>query len=440
MSGFAPELNSPARASQQRPADLDISLDLMIDLALRRVQLDDTSSISRLSQVLGLPVRTVDQVFAELRTRKWVEVQGLVGHDYTFTLTAQGREQAVERSSRTRYAQIAPVSLDSYARTVANQRAHPRVRRADIQQAYSDMVLTDDLIEQLGPAFTSQGSMFIYGPSGTGKTSLGERLTRLYRDGVLVPHAVEVDGHIITVFDPLVHRPLDPQPTDIDPRWVACYRPLVSVGGELDLDMLQLRFDSTSGTYSAPLQMRANNGILFIDDFGRQLVSPQALLNRWIVPLDRRIDYLTLQHGQKFVIPFELMVVFSTNLDPADLSEDAFFRRIQNKVYVGPITDEQFDWIMIRSVRRHGVRATNSSAGHLRAVCRANGSGDLLACYPDDFCRLAIAICAYEDREPALDEEIIDRAAHLYFAAAVGLGKRQRSNRAPAGDEGDQPR
>ena len=152
MSGFASDLNTPVRASQQRIAELDISLDLLIDLALRRVLLDDTSSISRLAHVLGLPVRIVDQVFAELRNRKWVEVQGLVGHDYTFTLTAQGREQAVERSSRTRYAQIAPVSLDSYARTVANQRAHPRVRRADIQQAYSDMVLTDDLIEQLGPA------------------------------------------------------------------------------------------------------------------------------------------------------------------------------------------------------------------------------------------------------------------------------------------------
>jgi len=395
---------------------LDLPYDLVLDLFMRRSYLDDTTSISRLAQALGLPVHVIEAIFEDLRAKKYLDISGLLGQDYVFRLTDVGRRHAEERFGRSRYASIAPVPLGSYTERVLAQRPQPRVTREEIRQVLSDLVLDDALIDQIGPAFAAQESLFLYGPSGTGKTSIGERLVRLYGDGVLIPWAVEVDGHIITVFDPHVHRPIEPQPAGLDPRWVACYRPVVTVGGELELDMLQLRHDRHSGTYAAPLQMRANNGILIIDDFGRQMVSPGALLNRWIVPLDRRVDHLTLQHGQKFVIPFELLVVFSTNLDPSDLQEDAFFRRVQAKVYVGPITEEQFDWIVSRALHQNGLGATASAAAHLRNVCRAYGDGRLLACHPGDLCRLAVAICRYGHRPAVLDEQIIDQAAKLYFA------------------------
>ncbi len=423
VTSFAADATISVRNRLIGIPDLDIPYELVVDLALRRSFLDDTTSVSRLAETLGLPVKVIDIVFEELRTKKYADVQGLVGNDYIFSLTAAGKEQASERFGRSKYASVAPVSLASYTKVVMAQKPRPHVRRDDVRDAFSDLVVYDELIDQIGPAFTAQESLFLYGPSGTGKTSIGERLIRLYHDGVLVPRAVEVDGQIITVFDPLVHHPLEPQPQGLDPRWVACYRPIVTVGGELELDMLQLSYDSNTGIYTSPLQMRANNGILFIDDFGRQLASPRALLNRWIVPLDRRVDYLALQYGQKFVIPFELMVVFSTNLDPADLQEDAFFRRIQNKIYVGPVSDEQFDWIVARVVQRYEIKTTSGAAAYLRKVCRAKGSeGSLLACYPNDFCRLAKAICHYGERETNLDEATIDQAAGLYFATSESSG------------------
>jgi hypothetical protein len=416
VTSFAADATTAVRNRLVGIPDLDIPYDLVVDLVLRRTFLDDTTSVSRLAETLGLSPKVIDVVFDELRGKKYLDVQGLVGHDYVFNLTAFGREQAAERFKRTKYSSVAPVSLATYTRVVTAQKSRPSVRREDVRQAFADLVVEDELIDQLGPSFTAQESLFLYGPSGTGKTSIGERLIRLYHDGVLVPRAVEVDGQIVTVFDPMVHHPIEPQPSGLDPRWVACYRPIVTVGGELELSMLQLSYDSGTGIYSSPLQMRANNGILFIDDFGRQLASPRALLNRWIVPLDRRIDYLSLDYGLKFVIPFELMVVFSTNLDPGDLQEDAFFRRIQNKIYVGPVSDAQFDWIVSRAVQRYGLRAETGAASYLRKVCRDKGSGHLLACYPNDLCRLAKSICEYADGEIVLTTNTIDRAAALYFA------------------------
>ena len=185
-----------------------------------------------------------------------------------------------------------------------------------LRDALSDLVLSDRMLDQLGPAIISQKSLFLYGPSGNGKTSLAERLLRMYRDTILIPHAVEVDGKIIVLYDPVVHQSVEREDAELDPRWVSCKRPFIMVGGELVASMLELHYDEAGGVFAAPMQMKANNGIFLIDDFGRQVLSPRELLNRWIVPLDRRVDYLTLSYGIKFQIPFEMMVVFSTNLNP----------------------------------------------------------------------------------------------------------------------------
>jgi len=227
---------------------------------------------------------------------------------------------------------------------------------------------------------------------------------------------VEVDGQIISLYDPVVHQPLDVEDHDVDPRWVLCRRPCIVVGGELIPSMLELRLDESSGIYAAPLQMKANNGILIIDDFGRQLMSPRDLLNRWIVPLDRRVDYLMLRYGVKFQIPFELMVVFSTNLEPSDLADEAFLRRIHNKIFVDAVDDKAFDQIFHRVVGAFNIPCEPDSAEYLRKLCLREGRTELRACYPADICNILTSIGKYEGRPPYMSKSELERAAALYFA------------------------
>src|ERR1039458_1979929 len=302
-------------------ADLDISPTLVQDLFVRTVREQGQSSLGSLRERLKLPHMVLEPVFRQLRQQAYLDVKGMQGNDYHFGLTAAGKALAAERASICAYAGPAPVSLVAYDRAVRVQAARVRVSRDSLRQALGDLVLPENLLDQLGPALISQKALFLYGPTGNGKTSLAERLLRVYEDAVLIPYALEMSGYVITLFDPVLHRPLAEQPDDLDARWVLCHRPSVAAGGELVSEMLELRSDASSGIYSAPLQMKANNGILVIDDFGRQVISPRDLLNRWIVPLDRRVDYLTLHHGQKLCIPFEVMVVFATNLDPSELAD-----------------------------------------------------------------------------------------------------------------------
>jgi predicted ATPase with chaperone activity len=291
-----------------------------------------------------------------------------------------------------------------------------RIDRRALKAAFSDLVIPDRLLDQLGPALISQNSIFLYGPSGNGKTSIAERMLRVYADGILIPYAVEVDNQIINLYDPVVHHKVDYEDPDIDPRWVLCKRPCIVVGGELIPSMLELRLDEASGIYAAPLQMKANNGIFIIDDFGRQLMSPRDLLNRWIVPLDRKVDYLTLRYGVKFQIPFELMVVFSTNLDPSDLADEAFLRRIQNKIEIEPVQPEVFDMIFQRLMTVKNVPAEYDSAEYLRKLCLSNGRTQLRACYPLDILNIIQSISQYENRTLNVCKPDIERAVELYFA------------------------
>ena len=288
--------------------------------------------------------------------------------------------------------------------------------RRVLRQAFSDLVVSDRMLDQLGPAIISHNSIFVYGPTGNGKTSLAERMLRVYQDSILIPYAVEVDSQIISLYDPVVHQPVESDEDDVDQRWIQCKRPCILVGGELIPSMLELRLDEASGIYAAPLQMKANNGILLIDDFGRQLMSPRDLLNRWIVPLDRRVDYLTLRYGVKFQIPFELMVVFSTNLEPSDLADEAFLRRIHNKIYVEAVDAPSFDQIFTRVVQARGLQAEPDSAEYLRKLCLREGRTELRACYPSDICNILHSIGRYEGRAPIMTKAEMERAAALYFA------------------------
>jgi hypothetical protein len=232
----------------------------------------------------------------------------------------------------------------------------------------------------------------------------------------LVPYALEVNGHIVTIFDPVVHRVVPNNDEMLDPRWVLCERPCITVGGEFTAAMLELRLDEGPHVFVAPCQLKANNGILIVDDFGRQMISPRELLNRWIVPLDRRVDYLALSSGMKFQVPFELMVVFSSNLDPRELADEAFLRRIQTKVLIEDVTPEVFDEIFQRVAQTHNTFIEPGAAEYLRELCLAQPGRNLRACYPNDIFRLVKAISEYEGRAPRLTKPTIERAVTLYFA------------------------
>jgi len=398
--------------------ELGISQSLVMDLMLRRLLLEGYSTLQALGQSLRLSLPVLNTVFNHMRQQQMIEVKGMIGNDYHFTLSQAGKQLASERFQITQYAGAAPVSLKDYHSATKTQSAQIKVDRKLLKSAFSDLVVPDRLLDQLGPALISQNSIFIYGPTGNGKTSLAERMLRVYQDTILMPYAVEVDSQIVSLYDPVVHQKVDLDDPDMDTRWVMCKRPCIVVGGELIPSMLELRLDEASGIYAAPLQMKANNGIFIIDDFGRQLMSPRDLLNRWIVPLDRRVDYLMLRYGVKFQIPFELMVVFSTNLEPSDLADEAFLRRIHNKIFVDAVDEKIFDQIFHRVVAKTSIPYEPDSAEYLRKLCLREGRTELRACYPSDICNILVSIGKYEGRPPYMSKTELERAAALYFAKA----------------------
>lgn len=418
LTTVEPEQMSKTAFLPQAPSkleNLDIPRTLVEDLLLRYLYTRATSSIRDLSNNLKLPFAPLHELFHQLRPKKLFEITGMEGNDYVFTLSGIGRDMAEKRFSISHYCGPAPVSMKSYNEAVRAQVVDLKVNRQLLRNALSELVLTDKFLDQLGPAFASQKSIFLYGPTGGGKTSVVSRLFRVYQDPVLIPHAVEIDGQIIVLYDPVVHEKIDKAPQGTDPRWVSCRRPCIIAGGELQTSMLELQLEESTKVYAAPLQMKANNGILVIDDFGRQLLSPENLLNRWIVPLDRRIDYLTLRYGLKFQIPFEMIVVFSTNLDPNDLADEAFLRRIQNKIYVAAVDPQSFDEIFNRIVVEENLACETDSARFLRKLCLNLGPKELRACYPADIIDIIVSISEYEGRPVEINQDTLKRAVKLYF-------------------------
>jgi len=403
--------------------ELGIPESLVLDLVLRRLLLEGFSTLASLSRSLKLSMPIVDAAFRHLRNQQLVEVKGMLGNDYQFVLSQAGKQLSSDRFQISQYAGAAPVSLNDYVAATRAQSAHIEIDRKTLKTSFSDLVITDRLLDELGPALISQSSIFLYGPSGNGKTSIAERMLRVYSDGILIPYAIEVDNQIISLYDPVVHQRIELDDPEIDQRWVLCKRPCIVVGGELIPSMLELRLDDSSGIYAAPLQMKANNGIFIIDDFGRQLMSPRDLLNRWIVPLDRRVDYLTLRYGVKFQIPFELMVVFATNLDPADLADEAFLRRIHNKVFIEPVSPQGFDFILQRVASAKRLPVEPDTAEYLRSLCLKDGRTELRACYPLDICNILLSISQYEKTPVRMSRDEIARAVSLYFAKSVGAAE-----------------
>jgi energy-coupling factor transporter ATP-binding protein EcfA2 len=396
--------------------DAGLNQNMLVDLMLKLTLLEGETTLGRLASHMKVSMTIMDQLFRYFRREQLCEVKGMVGNDYGLSLSNAGRKMAHDRYAINQYVGPAPVKLNDYCEAVRLQSARHPVSRSLLSEVFFDLVLTEQMLDQIGPAIISGTTLFLYGPTGNGKTSIAERLVRIYKDHVYIPYAIEVEGQIINIYDSVVHQSIETPEDDVDPRWILCRRPCIAVGGELVPEMLELRFDETLGFYSAPLQMKANNGLFIIDDFGRQMINPRDLLNRWIVPLDRRVDFLSLRSGVKFPIPFETLVVFSTNLDPRQLADEAFLRRIQNKIKVDVITPEIFDKILEQVCESAGIRFDPDMAAYLRQCCNPDGKGVLRACYPRDMVRILQSIAEYENRPPELTKRDLDRALGLYFA------------------------
>ena len=400
-------------------AELGVGQAILEDLALKILLLNGSLSLTDLTARIRLPFVIVNELLRRLRAEFLCEVTGIKGNVPQIAISSKGRSRALELMLLNQYVGPAPVSLDKYIKQVQLQSVRDtEVYPPQVERAFSHLVLEPRTLKKLGAALNSGSSIFLYGPSGTGKTSLATAIPRAFeRDRVWIPYAVEINGQIIVIHDPRVHRPLDfPDAHLTDARWVLCQRPMVSVGGELTLDMLDLQLNPIAKFYTAPLQMKANNGVLIIDDFGRQRMRPEELLNRWVVPLDRRIDFLSLAGGQQIEIPFEMFVVFATNLSPASLVDAAFLRRIQTKIEVGAVSEAQFHEIFRWVCDEFSVEYRAAIVDELIAVIRKLNE-PLRACHPRDIVNQMRWAARYERRRPVLDHDEVMSAVEAYFVA-----------------------
>jgi predicted ATPase with chaperone activity len=419
---------SPYLAAPTTLADAGLSQDLVSQLALKMLHTGSESTGLQLARRLGLEYSVIEPCLDSLKRSRHVEVSsGLSfgGPSFCYRITDEGRRRAILLFEQSQYVGVAPVPLAQYQRYMERYgRALPRtVTRTRVREAFSHLVVSQKVLDQLGPAVAAGHSLFIYGPPGNGKTVISQAIRNLLDGEIDIPHALEVEGQIITFFDPVNHEPLavaEPASDLItsegrDERWIRCRRPLVTVGGELTLSALDLTYSPLMGFYTAPVHARANGGVLVIDDFGRQHCSAQDLLNRWIVPLESRIDYLTLQTGQKFQMPFQLLVVFATNLKPADLVDEAFMRRIHYKVLAESPTPDEFLRIFRDCCAQEHLTFDGTLAARLMDTYLRPKGIALRGCHPRDLIKYALAHAEYRDEPRELTYSLLEAACDNYF-------------------------
>lgn len=419
----------PATAPAALPAapvtaqDTGLPALLLCELALKSMHQHGLCRLCDIADHLRLAPMLVESLMGQLRRESLVEVRvrGALDGDVNYQLTQAGRARAAEALARNLYSGAAPVPLAAYVERVQAQSvADMKLTRERFEQAMASVVMQPQVREQLGAAMNSRRAKLLYGPPGAGKTFLCERMAALLQGAVAVPYAVEVHGEIIHVFDPLVHRPL-PQGTAeaqgrVDRRWVLCERPVVVTGGELTLEMLDLVFDARAGFYHAPPHFKANNGLLLVDDLGRQLVTPRQLLNRWIVPMEQQHDHLMLRNGIKLRVPFDTLLFFSTNLRPDELGDEAFLRRIGYKIFVGPLPAEDYRDVLRQSCEHFGVPYDDAAFERLLHEMHQREGRPLLPCYARDLVGQIAEFATYNGLKPELSPRLMKWAWRNYFA------------------------
>ena len=417
-----PSFEPPAPRSIE---ETGLNLGFLTDLALKIMYFAGYMAGSQLAERMKLPFAgCVDQVLEFLKREQLAEVKGSGGFGeqaYQYVISSKGRDKAREALDRSQYAGPAPVTLDAYVQAMNKQSLKGfSVHQRAMRQALSHVVINERTFNQFGPAINSGRSLFLYGPPGDGKTTIAEAVGRMVlASDILVPYATEVGGVIIKVFDPSNHERIPESQTSTlrnrDPRWLKIRRPVIIVGGELTLETLDLVWDEVNKYYEAPYQMKANGGMFLIDDFGRQQVRPRDLLNRWILPLEKHVDYLTLHTGRKIEIPFDVLIVFSTNLAPKDLVDEAFLRRIRNKIHVGDPNFEEYREIFSRVAASKNMQYDDRALAYLLQEYYIKPRRKLRAVHPRDLIEQMVDVARYFDLPMVMTKDLIDRACDAYF-------------------------
>lgn len=431
-------------------SEIDVDPMMLLQLMIKGMHTENFETPSQMSEAMRLPNALVNELLQDAVERKMAEIVGQADSASTlfsemrYQLTSLGRDWANESLDQCQYFGPAPVSLEAYQERVALQRVtNEWVNLDDIREAFKHLVIPDRFINRLGPAINSGTAILIYGPAGNGKTTVAQIIAEMFRNVVYIPHCFEVDGQIIKVFDPSVHKPIsdaaagvDSRPTlhreVMDKRWVPCHRPMVVTGGELTLDMLDLQFSEISKFYEAPLQIKALNGVFLIDDFGRQRVEPEHILNRWIMPLNDRVDYLNLHTGKSFQIPFDELVIFSTNMHPNDLMDPAFLRRITYKLETVEPSEELFRKVFEDVSNKEGIELSEEIYQQVLDEIRANDA-PLAYFHPQFIVSQVLSACKFEGISPQFTpDNVRDAMLNLFVKSEATQPKTPKPEEALA--------
>ena len=434
MSGVAELLPVATTVSDdpivpQCPASLEdagLAPDIVGELVLKSLYTGETTGTD-LAGRIRLPYTLLEAVIEHARVEQLVEVRGSGSTGtatYRYGLTDSGRNRTRQLLDACAYVGPAPVPLATYLAYMARvSGTSVPIDHETVAAGLSPLVLSPQIIDQLGPAITARRALFLYGQPGNGKSAMGAGIGRVLGGDLFIPHALDIDGHTIQLFDPVTHKEVQVKEESVlirsadsvDQRWVRIARPVITVGGELTLDMLDLTFNRATSFYDAPIQLKANGGVLVMDDFGRQRVPARDLLNRWIVPLEAQVDYLTLHTGRKFEIPFDVLIVFATNLDPRELADEAFLRRIPYKVLAKNPTYEQFCQIFSQVCRGHGIVFDRAVVDYLRQEYYVPRGIEMRGCHPRDLVNQVVTLCRYYKRAPVVTTELLDAVCATYF-------------------------
>ncbi|MEO0453496.1 MAG: ATP-binding protein [Verrucomicrobiota bacterium] len=404
---------------------IDIDPVMIEGLILKSLSMRSSMVAGEIADYLNLPYfNVVEPIVLGLRDARLVEVAhgGSQSISYVLSVTEAGRSRADQFFEQSAYTGPAPVSLESYNQAIHNQTIRNiQVNQRRLEGAFEGLVFDDTILNQLGPAVNSGQSIFLYGPPGNGKTTVSERVVEAFGGNIFIPYCIEVNGAIIRLFDDYNHHPIDDPDVDArvndkyDQRWRLIKRPVIIVGGELTLSSLDLIWSEEARFYEAPFQMKANGGAFMIDDFGRQRVDPKELLNRWIVPLEKKADYLTLHTGVKVEIPFDQLIIFSTNLDPSDLVDEAFLRRIRYKIPIDNPSEDNFKMIWEIMSGSKGLPYSPEVVDYfIQKHLRPHGR-PFRGCLPRDILDLVTDACRYNQLGATITPDLLDAAAEAYF-------------------------
>lgn len=423
---LADEEYRPSEPTSVEESGLPISL--VESLICKRLAQVGFSSGRQLSSDICMPFNVLETVYNGMRTRQLITHKGSAPlNDYMYALTENGREFAQDSARVCSYVGPAPVPLIDYVLSAEAQSIRDESpKRPQLRKAFQDISVDETLFEGLGPAINSGAGLFLYGEPGNGKTTLAKRITQCFGHEIWIPHSIIDDGQIIKLYDAAYHLAARSGESSIlkdasfDRRWVKIRRPTVMVGGELTMDALEIRHDPVSNVSEAPLQMKSNCGCLLIDDFGRQRIDVTELLNRWIVPLESRIDFLTLSTGKKIQVPFEQLIIFSTNLEPADLVDEAFLRRIPYKIEIGDPSTEEFHQLFESYSEQFKCEYRQEVVDYLVTEHYEAAERAMRRCHPRDLLQQIRNFCAYNELPLEMRNEYVDRAVKSYFTIVIG--------------------